>query len=326
MNIKFSIIIAVKNEEATADRLICSLKQINYPSDSYEVIFIDDNSTDNTYNLIKERTEHSSNYKIIKTAEHTGLKGKKAALTEGISKAAYPYILTTDADCVVPMNWLNAYSAKFQEGFQIVFGISPFIRENSFLNTVICYENFRNSLLSFTLAESGLPYNAFGRNFGFTKDVFTKLNGYNDINKTLSGDDDLFLLKAAKNNYKIGTIKTSEALVLSETKKTFRQFLFQRSRHTKTSALYPLKVQLILAVWHIINILCTGSILLLPVSLLYLLPFCGKMFFDVFITNKYQSIYGYKFNFFSTIPLQICYELLIIIHFISSKFTKDKWQ
>jgi cellulose synthase/poly-beta-1,6-N-acetylglucosamine synthase-like glycosyltransferase len=325
LNIKFSIIIAVKNEEDTAGRLIGSLQQIDYHTNDYEVIFVDDNSSDNTYNLIKDKTKQHPNYKIIKTIPHAGLTGKKAALTEGINNSAHPYILTTDADCIIPKNWLKEYSAKFREGFQIVFGISPFLQENSFLNTVICYENFKNSLLSFTLAGAGLPYNAFGRNFGFAKEVFYKLDGYNDINKTLSGDDDLFLLKAAQNKYRIAPLKTPEAAVLSNTKKTLNLFLFQRSRHTKTSALYPVKVQLVLALWHIINLLCTGSLLLLPVSIYCILPFCVKMLFDIFITIKYQTAYGYKFNIFSVMPLQICYDLLIIIHFINSKITKDRW-
>ena len=325
MNIKFSIIIAVKNEETTAGRLIASLQQIDYPADSFEVIFIDDNSSDSTYDLVKDKIKSFPNFKIIKTAPSSGLTGKKAALTEGIKNSLYSYILTTDADCIIPVNWLNEYEVKFREVNQIVFGISPFIQENTFLNSVICYENFRNSLLSFTLADAGLPYNAFGRNFGFTREVFFKLDGYNDINKTLSGDDDLFLLKAAQNNYKIGILQRTEAAVLTNTKKTFSRFLSQRSRHTKTSALYPLKVQIVLALWHILNLLCTGSLFLLPVSMFYALPFCGKMFFDIFVTKRYQNMYGYKFNLFFTVPLQICYELLIIIHFINSKITKDRW-
>lgn len=325
MPCKFSIIIAIRNEEDNIPSLIASLTKLNYSTSNYEIIFVDDNSTDSSYKLISGLIMKYPNYKIIKAETHALLQGKKAALSTGIAGASFPYILTTDADCTIGSNWLKVYSDKFNEGFDILFGIAPFVLERFYVNHVAAFENFRNSLLSFTLADCGLPYNAFGRNFGFKKDVFIKLNGYNEINKTLSGDDDLFLLLAAKYNYKIGTVKSKDAFVFSSTKRTFKQFLLQRSRHTKTSAIYPLRIKAILAFWHILNIILTGSILFVPFSNYFLIPFCSKMLIDFATTIISQRKYGYRFNLLAIIPLQISYEVLIIVHFISSKITKDKW-
>ena len=95
---KISVVIAAKNEEKNLPALIEALSKQNYNKDNYEVIIVDDSSTDNTFNIANELTLSNKNFTIIK-AETKNLPGKKGALAKGIEKANYDFILITDADC-----------------------------------------------------------------------------------------------------------------------------------------------------------------------------------------------------------------------------------
>ena len=62
---KLSLIIAAKNEEQNIYSLIDSLEKLNYPNENFEVIFVDDNSTDKTAELIQSRISNKNNYTLI---------------------------------------------------------------------------------------------------------------------------------------------------------------------------------------------------------------------------------------------------------------------
>ena len=100
------------------------------------------------------------------------MSGKREALSFGISKSKYPFILITDADCQPEKNWLKSYSNKFGQGYEMLFGIAPFYQHKNLVNKVSCFENLRSSILSFSMASVGLPYTAAARNFGFSKNAF----------------------------------------------------------------------------------------------------------------------------------------------------------
>ncbi len=153
------------------DGLVESLKSLNYPVEMFEVILVDDNSTDGTYEKLKLKTKSYKNFSVIEL-KSIGGSGKREALSFGIKNSKYPYILITDADCKPQSNWLNAYSKKFNLGNDMLFGVAPFYQHKNLVNKISCFENLRNSILSFSLASVGLPYTATARNFGFTKNAF----------------------------------------------------------------------------------------------------------------------------------------------------------
>ena len=116
----------------------------------------------------------------------------------GIEASKFPFILITDADCIVSPQWLKSCAAVFHQGYDFIFGPAPFYPENNFINNVSCYENIRNQFLTFSFANIGLPYSASARNFGFTKEAFQKIGGYKNTTDTLSGDDDLLIKRSSQ--------------------------------------------------------------------------------------------------------------------------------
>jgi glycosyltransferase involved in cell wall biosynthesis len=323
--VKISVIIAAKNEENNIETLIESLKNQNYSPDNFEIILVDDHSTDNTAGEIEKAIKELQNFKVISLSKPDD-NGKRNALQKGIEQSRFPFILITDADCKPEPNWLRAHATNFSAGNQTQFGIAPFEQKHFLINKVACFENLRGSILTFSLAGLGLPYSAAARNFGFTKRAFNLVGGYSKTKNTLSGDDDLFLREAIKQKIKIGTVTQKGSLVYSKSKETFREYLNQRARHTQTSLHYLKKQQIALGFWHLLNLFSLLSVGLMFLNLLWGVLLLSKLAIDTAVIKVNEKKFGYKFNLLEIFPLQITYELLLIIHFINARFMKIKWK
>jgi cellulose synthase/poly-beta-1,6-N-acetylglucosamine synthase-like glycosyltransferase len=323
--LKISVIVAAKNEETNLQLLIHSLQNQNYSEDNYEIILIDDNSTDSTYNSALESTHSLSNWRIIK-ADNKKYEGKRGALQIGIEASKFDYLLITDADCQADPDFLNSFSNKFSENFDFIFGVAPFIQNNSFNNKIACFDNLWVHILTFSFANIGLPYSAAARSFGFNKESFNKIEGYKNTTKTISGDDDLLLAEAVKNKLRVGTIINPGAYVYTKAQETFSGFIKQKSRHTSTSNYYSAKVKLVLGLWHILNICMLLSVFLIYFDISFGYLFLVKIISDVFIVKYLMKTFSYNFKFSEIILLQIIYEGLLVVNYIRGSFVRDQWQ
>ena len=323
--VNISIVIAAKNETKNINKLIYHLRNLDYSPEMYEVILVDDSSTDDTLSKMKGKTESFNNFSILSTKTQ-GASGKREALSLGIQNSKYPYILITDADCRPEINWLKSYAKKFTQGYAMLFGMAPFYQKKNLVNKISCFENLRSSVLSFSMASIGLPYTAAARNFGFSKNAFESLGGYSRTKDTTSGDDDLLLREAVKNNLKIGVVTEPGSFVFSETKKTFSEYFQQKARHTQTSFHYLKKHQLMLGFWHLLNLTFIFSPLLMILNPLFgfLLP--AKFLIDIFVVKSNQKKFNYDFSTVEIIYLQVIYELLLVVHFLNARFADIKWK
>ncbi len=274
---KISVVIALKNESSNIPALINSLQKQEYPDDNYEVILVDDGSTDNTFDLIQSCSKNFDNIKVFKIKDKVS-GGKKKALTYGIGLTNHPCILITDGDCIPQPGWLQAYSNKFSSGFDMLFGIAPYFAEKTLLNKIIQFENLRTHILTFNLARLGFPYSAAARNFGFNKKLFYQIGGYQNTLELESGDDDLLIREAVRKRRNIGVIDEDNSYVFTHGASSLRDYFIQKARHTSTSNYYLLKNKLILGFWHAINLIFLA--LLVPgifLNSIFLIPFFSKI-------------------------------------------------
>ncbi|MBK7106780.1 MAG: glycosyltransferase [Ignavibacteriae bacterium] len=322
--LKFSIIVAAKNEEKNISALIKHLANQNFRKENYEVIIIDDNSIDSTFEKTKIEINDLINFTIVK-AENKKYEGKRGALQIGIEKSKFSYILITDADCEPSKNWIKSFSNKFNQEFDFVIGKAPLIQTESLINKISCFDNLWTHILTFSFANIGFPYSASARSFGFKKDSFFKIEGYKNTTKTLSGDDDLLLQEAIKYKMKIGINTENDSEVFSNTKKTSLDFIKQKSRHTSSSNYYSVKFKIILGVWHLLNLLFLFSPLFYWINSNFIYLFLIKIVTDIFIVSSFKKDFSYKFNVIEILYLQIFYEIFIILNFIVSFFRKGKW-
>ena len=167
-----SVIVCAFNELENLKILIPKLLSQNH--NCYEVIIVNDQSSDKTYEyLIELRTQHS-NLKLVQieeTPDH--FSRKKYGITLGIKAASYDTLVFTDADCYPKTdNWLRSLTAQYKEGTKIVLGVSLYEKRSGFLNQFIRFETYWTAIQYLGCAIVGSPYMGVGRNLSYHKSFF----------------------------------------------------------------------------------------------------------------------------------------------------------
>ena len=120
--IPFSVVIPVRNEEASIERILQKLDSQQYPKDLFEVIIVDDFSDDQTVPRVNQLIEALDiNIRLIRLTDRSR-QGKKHALTAAVEAANFETILTTDADCWFGDQWIHACNDAFEDGINMVAG------------------------------------------------------------------------------------------------------------------------------------------------------------------------------------------------------------
>lgn len=237
-NLSISVIVCAKNEEENVANFIPLLAEQDYPD--FEIILIDDDSSDTTLDLFEEFEKKYSNVRVVKVKNNEAFWGnKKYALTLGIKSAKNEYLLFTDADCYpTSKEWISAMSSQFTMQKTIVLGYGGYEKiANSFLNKLIRFETLLTAMQYFSWAKAGQPYMGVGRNLAYKKEEFYNVNGFINHIQIRSGDDDLFINEAATG--KNTTIShTPESFTYSKPKTTYKDWLTQKRRHVSTASSY----------------------------------------------------------------------------------------
>ena len=112
-NLSFSILVPCRDEAENVSELVATLGALDHPR--YEVIFIDDNSTDGTGELLRQAITNRPYMKVISAAPLSdGWMGKPWALSQGLSHATHEYIVTVDADVRLAPDALSAMDSVLQ--------------------------------------------------------------------------------------------------------------------------------------------------------------------------------------------------------------------
>jgi glycosyltransferase involved in cell wall biosynthesis len=249
-NIPVSVIVCAKNEAKNLTRLIPKLIEQKYKQ--FEIVLINDSSSDNTLEVMDSFKKICTNIKVVNIVNNEAFWGnKKYALTLGIKAASYDFLLFTDADCVPKSkHWITSMCSHFTNDKTIIIGYGAYAKkQKSVLNKLIRYETLLTAIQYFSYAKIGLPYMAVGRNLAYRKDVFFKANGFIRHLKIRSGDDDLFVNEVATSkNTNICFAKDS--FTISKPKITLKEWFNQKRRHVSTSKYYKLKHKILLALFY----------------------------------------------------------------------------
>jgi glycosyltransferase involved in cell wall biosynthesis len=237
-NIPISVIICAKNEEVNVLKFIPLLIDQDYAD--FEIILIDDASSDQTLELFETFEKQYSNVRLVKVDNNEAFWGnKKYALTLGIKAAKNEYLLFIDADCYpTSKNWITAMSSQFTFKKSIVLGYGAYEKiGNSFLNKLIRFETAITAIQYFSWAKSRKPYMGVGRNLGYKKEEFFNVNGFIDHMQMRSGDDDLFVNQAS-NSTNTAICCTPESFTFSKPKTSYKEWFTQKRRHVSTANYY----------------------------------------------------------------------------------------
>ncbi len=196
----FSIIIPCRNEEMNLPSLFDSLNNIDYPEAMHEIIFVDDASEDKTRELLVEYCKDRKNcHAIIIDEKSEEYKGKKYALKRGVEKAKFENLLFTDADCVLPKNWIGSFNKYLCTDIGMVVGYSPEKDVSTFRRfSLIITADFYCATINL-----GVPFSNNGRNLYLNKMAYNKVDGFEQIKSFKCGEDKLLLNLIKNTEYKI---------------------------------------------------------------------------------------------------------------------------
>ncbi len=263
---RFSIVVPFRNEAHNLPDLLHSLVHLSYPKKFYEIILVNDASTD-IYRKIIETFQNQNPGVAIALIENQRQSNspKKDAINTAIKGNHFEWILTTDADSVLNHNILhelNNYIEQHQPNF--IAGLVKMKADDSILQQFQKWD--WNSLLGFTLAGFGykIPLICSGAYMCYQKEMFLKVNGFSGNEHIVSGDD-VFLMQ--KMNHwqpeKVHFIFQPDVVVQTKSLKTWHELIEQRKRWmSKTSSVHSnyLKITGIL-VWFT-NSGCIASLFL----------------------------------------------------------------
>ncbi|GGD15812.1 glycosyltransferase [Flavobacterium orientale] len=252
--IPVSVIVCAKNEAENVSKFIPLLLNQKYPE--FEIVLIDDSSSDNTLDIFEEFEKNNSNIKLVKVKNNEAFWGnKKFALTLGIKAAKHEYLVFTDADCYPETeNWLQEMSSHFTMKKTIVLGYGAYEKiPNSFINKLIRFETLLTATQYFGWAKIGKPYMGVGRNLAYKREEFFRVNGFIDHMKIRSGDDDLFINQAS-NNSNTTICFSKNSFTYSKPKTSFKEWFTQKRRHISTATNYKFFDRFQLSVFYLSQI------------------------------------------------------------------------
>ena len=233
-----SVIICTRDEAANLAKNLPGALIQQYRT-THEVIVVDDNSFDDSKYLLEELQRSYKQLHVVQLKQEAKLiPGKKFPLSVGIKTAKYEIVLLTDADCVPASEfWIEKMQETYDENTEIVLGYGAYHKKRGLLNKITRWEIFHTALQYLSYALAGTPYMGVGRNLSYKKTIFFRHKGFTAHNHIPSGDDDLFINKAATAiNTKINIDK--DAFTLSEAPKTWAQWIRQKNRHYSTAKYY----------------------------------------------------------------------------------------
>ena len=236
----FSILIPFRNEATELPTLLESISKLQYPTAKYEIIFINDGSEDDSVEIINKYFDKlSMTFLLLKNVRKTN-SPKKDAINTAIHQAKFDWIITTDADCILPKKWLETFDAFIEEKQpKLIVAPVTYNGNSSFLEQFQLLDFL--SLQGTTIGGFGInkPFLCNGANLCYNKQTFFEVNGF-EGNTNIASGDDIFLLEKIVNKYPdtIHYLKSYEAIVLTKPQPTFKQLLHQRVRWAAKSTAY----------------------------------------------------------------------------------------
>lgn len=251
-----SVVIAARNEEDSLPLLIASLQRQDYPHEAFEVIIVNDHSTDGTALLAATLPP---NFRMILPEGRAEASSKKKAIASAVRHAKGELIVVTDADCTVPPQWLSTIAAFYQQtGAQFIAAPVKFIHNHSLLQVFQALDFLVLQGITAASVSARFHSMANGANLAYTKEAYTKVNGFEGIDAVASGDDMLLMYKIWQQHPdQVLYLKSNAAIATTTPMSTWGQFINQRRRWASKTLYYDdKKVMGVAALVYGVNLWC----------------------------------------------------------------------
>lgn len=330
---RFSVVIPFRNEVENLPNILKSIETLKYPSEFFELIFVNDASEDISEKIVAEAIEKSRfSIKLIQNKRISN-SPKKDAITEAIQNSRFEWIVTTDADCELPKNWLKTLDAFIHKNNPVMV-CGPVIYETngSFVENFQQLDGF--SLQAVTIGSFGLkiPLLSNGANLAYLKTAFLEVKGFVGNDHIASGDD-IFLLEKMKKVFptRVHFLKSKEIIVSTKPQQTWKNVITQRIRWASKTSKQKNTVSLILGMLvFLVNI----SVLALPFFMIfdsenfifYFTIFCFKTIPDYLIIKNSAKFFETEISNYKFQLQLIVYAAVLLIVVLGSFRGNYSWK
>lgn len=259
-----TVLIAMRNEHDNLLQLFDSLSAQSYKE--FEVVLIDDHSTDGSFELANELAVNYPFLRCLKMGEKSY--GKKSALAFGVTQANANWILCTDADCLPQEDWIRSM-LEFAENFEFSFVSGPvqFISGDSWFSRWQALEFSGLISLGAAAIFRKAPSMCNGANILYRKDVFLEIGGYAGNENIASGDDQFLMHRIfRKDPDTVGFCKDKSAIVYTNPLSSWKNFVSQRIRWASKNGQFERKV----TTWEMIGVWMVSFIIILNLTLAFI--------------------------------------------------------
>lgn len=261
--VSISIIIPARNEENNIGALLDALLQQTYPATLFEIIVVDDHSTDATAAVVKK---YPSVTLLQLTADSIN-SYKKKAIETGIAAAVGQLIITTDADCIPPAEWLSTMAAFYtSQKASLIAAPVVFTNDHSVLQVFQALDFLVLQGITGAAVYQRHLSMCNGANLAYEKKLFDDVGGFSGIDHIASGDDMLLMHKIAKKYPEaVQYLKSANAIVHTSPMLTWKSFFNQRIRWASKAVKYDDKrITAVLLLVYLFN-LCFPALLILAI-------------------------------------------------------------
>ncbi|MFW5628239.1 MAG: glycosyltransferase [Candidatus Cloacimonadaceae bacterium] len=232
---RVSVVVIARNEAHNLLQLMTCLISQDYPKELYEIIIGDDDSEDNTEEVIQKFIDQGHNIRYFRSlGREEAISPKKLALSRAITMAEGEIILTTDADCIVPQGWISSMISHFTDDVSMVAGYSrTYLKDWDKAPMVQKYEHLDFALTYMVLGGGytlGKSWACIGQNMAYRKSAWEDVGGFEKIMHLISGDDVNLMQLMRRKGHKIIFNFSAKSFTYTHPVQSWKQFVNQRSR------------------------------------------------------------------------------------------------
>ena len=326
-----SVIVPARNEEKDIGALLTSLQNQDYDKNFFEIIVVDDFSTDRTIEVVNQFK--LSNLLVIQPNTDSRHSSKKKAIETAVAKAKGELIVTTDADCVAGESWLQVINGSYlQANANFIAAPVKYFHDNSLLQIFQSLDFLTLQGITAASVASGFHTMCNGANLAYKKKSFVDVNGFEGIDKVATGDDMLLMYKIwKKDRSKVHYLKNREAIVCTQPMLSWKDFLNQRRRWASKTLVYDdYKIIAVLGFIYLFNCLFFVLLTAAFINSDYWILVIGFLIFKTLIEWPFVSSVAKFYNeqklmkyfpFFQ--PVHIFYTVFVGL---ISQFGKYEWK
>lgn len=324
-----SVIVPFRNEE---ENLVHCLERIccNQGAE-FEVICVDDHSTDAGREKVVMMQEKFPQVQL-RLLSNPG-EGKKSAITHAVDMSMYDVILTTDADCDVPPNWIQVMRKRLGEDIQLVAGPVMSVGRQGFFKGFQQIDWGSIGLVTRAGIYNNRPLMCSAANMLYRKSAFIGVNGYRGNEQILSGDDE-FLLKKIIQNFGPSAIAYqahASALVYTEAMKTWKDLIHQRVRWASKWRLHGFSFHSLSAFVPVLFQLTFLCLFFLPILIpqlwwLACLLLSMKLLGERFVLGAVLQSYGISHSFRVWLLTSLIHPVYVLVVGIQTFYRKIEWK